>query len=105
MSFFALSARAADETSLYAPLLALCRSAAFQRARDCSFHHSIPRHRSGTAFPANAYPTVQEWEHVRSLEAQTLCRFRGIYHGIEIPTGLDRKISVHYLSLSRLSLF
>src|SRR5258708_715543 len=69
MSFLALSARAPDDTSLYAPLLALCSSASFQLGLG-AFLSTIPfqNARCGTAFPGNACPTVQDLGQVCSFQ-------------------------------------
>jgi len=83
MLLLALAARAPDDLS---PSFLSSRFAVRQHANvpgavlsTMPFQDAIPGRQSGTAFPANACPTVQEWEHVCSLEAQKLWRFRGIY--------------------------
>ena len=84
------------------PLLALCRSAACQRTRGCSFHHAIPGCQVWNGFPSKRVSHCAGVGARVQLSGQTLWRFRGIYHGIKIPTGIYRNISVNYLSLSHL---
>ena len=70
MLLLALAARAPDDLS---PSFLSSRFAVRQHANvPGAVLSTMPFQdaRSGTAFPANACPTVQEWEHVCRLEAQ-----------------------------------